>query len=124
MHSTSVGKVLVVHLPKHEVEAILREHGLTKRTPKTITSQPRFFSELEKVRVQGYAVDDEENSTGARCVAAPIFDSLGTVEAALGVSGTTSQIGEANIIKIADLVKEAARKISKQLARAVPAGLA
>ena len=121
VHSTSVGKALVAHLAKADVEAILREHGLKKRTLKTITGLARFLGELEKVRAQGYAVDDEENSVGARCVGAPVFDSLGRVEAAVGLSGTTSQIDDDNLSKIAELVKEAARKISRQLARSAAA---
>jgi len=122
VHSTSVGKSLVAHLEKPAVEAILRQHGLKKRTPKTITTHARYFAELEKVRQQGYAVDDEENSIGARCVGAPVFDPLGNVEAAVGLSGTILQLNDANLPRIAELVKDAARKISRQLAR--PAALA
>lgn len=115
VHSTSVGKALVAWLPKAEVEAILREHGLRKRTPKTITVTAKFLRELDKVRAQGYALDDEENSLGVRCVAAPVFDSLGKVQAAVGVTGTINQVDKARLPKIAALVQEAARKISQQL---------
>lgn len=115
IHSTGVGKALVAHLPEAEVKAIVKERGLKKLTPRTITVYSTFVHELERVRAQGYAVDDEENSLGVRCVAAPVFDSLGKVEAAVGVSGTTSQIDNASLPKIADLVKETARKISQQL---------
>jgi DNA-binding IclR family transcriptional regulator len=121
-HSTSVGKALVAHLSKSDVEAIVHEHGLEKRTPKTITGLSRFLAELEKVRAQGYAVDDEENSVGARCLGAPVFDSLGNVEAAVGLSGTTTQVNDSNLPKLAELVKEAARKISRQVARSAPVG--
>ncbi len=115
VHATSVGKVLVAHLPKAEVDAIIKEHGLPKRTPKTITSRAKFLRELERVRVQGYAVDDEENNLGARCVGAPVFNSLGQVEASVGVSGTIGQIDRRHLPRIAELVREAARKISRQL---------
>ena len=124
VHSTSVGKALVAWLPKPEVEELLRARGLKKRTPKTITGMARFLAELDKVRAQGYAVDDEENSLGARCVAAPIFDALGGVSAALGLSGTLTQINEENMPRIVDALKEAARRISRQLARTGTAGLA
>ena len=117
VHSTSVGKALVAHLPKTEVEAILRQHGMKKRTPKTLSTPARFFAELEKVRLQGYAVDDEENSPGARCLGAPVFDALGHVEAALGMSGTTTQVDDVHLPKFVELLREAARRISRQLAR-------
>ncbi|MFQ5664449.1 MAG: IclR family transcriptional regulator [Terriglobia bacterium] len=117
VHSTSVGKALVAFRPKAQVEAILRQHGLRKRTPKTLTAPSKFFRELEKVRTQRYAVDDEENNLAVRCVAAPVFDPLGEVQAAVGVSGTISQLNKVNLPRIAALVQEAARKISKQLSR-------
>ncbi len=117
VHSTSVGKALVAYLPRPEVEAILREHGLKKRTPKTIVTAARFFAELEQVRAQGFAVDDEENSLGARCMGAPVFDALGKVEAAVGLSATSAELDDATLPRIAELVKESARKISRLLAR-------
>jgi len=117
VHSTSVGKALVAALPRTEVEAILRQHGLKKRTPKTIGTPARFFAELEKVGAQGYAVDDEENSLGARCLAVPIFDVLGRVVAAMGISGTTTQIDEAHTSKLVELLRDAARRLTRQLTR-------
>jgi DNA-binding IclR family transcriptional regulator len=117
VHSTSVGKALVAYLRTEEVEAIMREHGLPKRTPKTITSLTRFLVELGKVRQRGYAIDDEENSLGARCVAVPVFGPTGEVEAALGVTGTTTQIEHSSVPKLAELLKDAARRISRQLIR-------
>jgi len=120
VHSTSVGKALVAHLPRTEVEAILRQHGLKKRTPKTIGPPARFFAELERVRSQGYAVDDEENSVGARCLAVPIFDVLGRVEAALGISGTTTQIDEAHTPKLVEVLRDAARRLARQSTRVSP----
>ncbi len=116
VHSTSVGKALVAHLPQAEVKAILREHGLRPRGPRTITTAARFFRELERVRAQGYAVDDEENNPGARCVAAPVFGADGQVQAAVGVSGTTGQITRSNIPRVAEQVRETAARISHLLA--------
>ena len=124
VHSTSVGKTLLAWLPKSEVEAILHEQGLKKRTPKTITTLSRFLAELETVRVQGYAVDDEENSVGARCLAVPIFDAQGGVPAAVGVSGTLTQVSEAELPRIAEALKETTRRISRQQVRTGGAGTA
>jgi len=69
-------------------------------------------------------VDDEENSIGARCLAAPVFGILGSVEAAVGLSGTTSQIDDSNMPKLVEWAREAARKISRQLTRPTSAGMA
>lgn len=115
LHCTAVGKALSSHLSRPDLEAILRQHGMPKRSPKTITTPARLFPELENVRKQGYAVDDEENNVGVRCVAAPVVDSAGEVQVAIGVSGTISQVNEETLPKISEFVREAARKLSKQL---------
>jgi DNA-binding IclR family transcriptional regulator len=115
VHSTSVGKVLVAWRPKDEVEQILTEHGMKKRTPKTISVAAKYMLELERVRTEGYGLDDEENSVGARCIAAPVFNGRGQVEAAIGVSGTIAMVNADTSPKIIAAVKDAAQKISAQL---------
>jgi DNA-binding IclR family transcriptional regulator len=122
LHSTSVGKALLAWLPKQEIEAIVRQQGMKKRTPKTIITMSRLLADLELVREQGYAVDDEENSLGARCLGAPISDAVGNVTAALGVSGTLTQVDEENLPKIVEALKETARRISRQWTRSGVAG--
>lgn len=114
VHSTGVGKALVAFLPEGDLDKLIKQHALKRQTAKTITVRSKFLRELERVRAQGYAVDDEENSVGARCVAAPLFDGQGKVQASIGVTGTTGQVHKADLPKIAELVKEAARKISQQ----------
>ncbi len=117
LHSTSVGKCLIAWLPKPEVESLLHHQGLKKRTPKTITSLGKLVAELELVRAQGHAVDDEENSLGARCVAVPISGANGAAIAALGVSGTLTQMEEANLPRILEALKETARRVARQMQR-------
>jgi IclR family acetate operon transcriptional repressor len=112
VHATSVGKAIVAYLPQDQLEEILRKSGMEKRTPKTISTVPRLLKELEKVRAQGYAVDDEENNLGARCVGAPVFDERGSIEASLGLSGTTQQVSPQTMPRILEALKDAARHIS------------
>jgi len=115
LHSTSVGKALLAWMPRAERDALLHNCEFKRRTPKTITSLSRLIAELERVHQQGYSVDDEENSLGARCVGAPIFDGLGNVVAALGVSGTLTQMDSAKMARVAEALKETGRRISRQL---------
>ncbi len=115
IYSTAVGKSVVAYLPEDKVERLLHSRGMKRRTPKTITSISRLLRDLQIVRERGYAVDDEENSLGVRCVAAPIFNGEGQVEASVGMSGTLSQMTPEMLPKMAELVKDAARRISQQL---------
>src|SRR6266849_6820626 len=120
VHATSVGKSLVAHIPQERLEKILAERGMEKRTPKTITTLPRLLKDLEKVRAQGYAVDDEENNMGARCVGAPIFDERGGIEASLGLSGTTQQVSSQTMPRILEALKDSARHISMGMGYRAP----
>jgi IclR family transcriptional regulator, KDG regulon repressor len=120
VHATSVGKALVAHIPPTQLEKILAERTLERRTPKTITTLPRLLKELEKVRAQGYAVDDEENNLGARCVGAPIFNQQGVIEASLGLSGTIHQVNQQTMPRVVEALKDAARHISMQLGYRAP----
>jgi IclR family transcriptional regulator, KDG regulon repressor len=86
-HSSAVGKVLLAHLPGGPLEEFFRQKGLPPKTPQTITNQTDFRRHLQRVREQGYAVDDEENEEGVRCVAAPIRNERGEVVAAISISG-------------------------------------
>jgi IclR family transcriptional regulator, KDG regulon repressor len=124
LHSTSVGKCLLAWLQKHEIENLVKPQGLKKRTPKTITSITKLVTDLEHVKQSGYAVDDEENSLGARCLGAPIFDAMGNVTAALGASGTLTQTDEVNMPRIIEALKETARRISRQMQKGGASGAA
>jgi len=70
LHSTSSGKVLLAFLPDEQVEPLLAAAALPRFTPKTIVSLPRLRQELKKIRETGFALDDEENTPGVRCIAA------------------------------------------------------
>ncbi|HTZ82622.1 MAG TPA: IclR family transcriptional regulator [Candidatus Acidoferrales bacterium] len=120
VHATSVGKALVAHIPQERLEKILSERSMEKRTPKTITTVPRLLKELEKVRTVGYAMDDEENNLGARCLGAPVFNQQGMIEASLGLSGTIHQVNPDTMPRIVEALKDAARHLSMQLGYRAP----
>jgi IclR family acetate operon transcriptional repressor len=115
VHSTAVGKALLAYLDSKERDAILRRRGLKKLTTHTITTLPKLLHELDRVRQQGYAVDDEENSLGARCIGAPVFNAEGNVEAAIASTGTINDVPRDAVPHLSDMIKEAGRRISHQL---------
>ena len=115
VHTTAIGKALVAFLPYDQIIEILKVRGMDRKTKKSINSIPKFLLEAKKVREFGFAVDNEENAKGVRCIAAPIFDSRGDVIAAIGTSSTILQIDEKNLPKYLELIKNSARKASRQL---------
>jgi DNA-binding IclR family transcriptional regulator len=115
LHSTSVGKALAAFLPEEEAEALFQTTGLARFTPRTIITLPRLKQELKRIRESGVAIDNEENTPGVRCVAAPIFGSNERAVAALSLTGPVQQVTEERVGKIVEKVKEAARQLSRAL---------
>jgi len=112
-HSCAVGKVLLSFLSDEEIERFINAKGLPKRTENTITSPSKFKEHLKMVRRLGYAVDDQENEHGIRCVAAPILDRRGRAVAAISVSGPAFRVTMKLIeSKLKDEVISTAREIS------------
>jgi DNA-binding IclR family transcriptional regulator len=114
-HATGLGKVLLAGLEPKELDRRLASARLTRLTPTTITSRRALQAELQRVRARGYAVDNEECSSGVRAVAAPIRDRQGTVVAALSVAGPTHRFTEQRIANLAPSVRAAAEEISRRL---------
>ncbi len=116
IHSSAVGKVLLSCLPVEAMEDFLRKKGLPRRTSNTITDPDAFRDHLKIVRSQGYAMDDEENEMGIRCLGAPIFDGKGRPVAAISVSGSVFQVTKKAVHDvIKGEVMAAAAEISRQL---------
>ena len=112
VHVTALGKALVAFLPRETQETILDSIAFQAATPRTIGNLVQFRQELEKVRRQGYAVDDEEAVQGARCVSAPILNSAGEPIAAVSVSGPVTRVSPNLVNALAGAVTSAAGAIS------------
>ena len=111
LHCTGVGKVILAHGPAEVVESTLTKPVYIRHTGNTITSSRSLRRELVRVRELGYAVDDEEEELGVRCVAVPVFHPGGRFAAALSVTGTTEQIPLDVLESLAQRLKRCAAAI-------------
>lgn len=115
LHSTALGKAILAFMPADQVEAIIDSRGLPPSTPDTVTYRDELEDQLEEIREQGVAFDDEERLDGLRCVAAPVETSEG-VTGAVSVSGPTSRIqGELFRKELPEIVSEVADVIAINL---------
>lgn len=92
-HSTAVGKVLLAWHEEDHLRRVVHRFGLPQRTPHTITSPVAFTAELRAVRERGWAIDDEEEELGVRCVAVPVGPGPRHV-AAVSVSAPASRLDQ------------------------------
>lgn len=121
LHVTALGKALAAFLPAELRENILSSITFQPATPHTILNLLQFREELQKIREQGYAVDDEEAVQGARCVSAPILNSANEAIAAVSVSGPVTRVGPNQVAGLAGAVSSAAHAISAAMGFSQPA---
>ncbi|AGB40018.1 IclR family transcriptional regulator [Natronococcus occultus] len=87
MHNSASGKAMLAEFSDERIDEIINKWGLPQETPNTITERSRLFEEIETVRSQGYAVNDQEALEGLRAVAIAVKNPDGTVFGSLDVSG-------------------------------------
>lgn len=115
LHCTGLGKAVLAFLPEQAVGTVVKSHGLPRHNENTIASIRRLHKEMAEVRRLGYALDDEEEEIGTRCLGAPIFDLSRQVFGAVSVAGTTDQITSENVALYAEKVKQTAASVSQAL---------
>jgi DNA-binding IclR family transcriptional regulator len=114
VHTSALGKALLTHRSKEEIAAIWKS-GLPRRTAKTVTSLAKLLKMLKDIRACGYALDDEEDEVGGRCVAAPVCNASREVEGAISASGHSSNFRREDFPILGEIVRRYAAKISERL---------
>jgi IclR family acetate operon transcriptional repressor len=112
-HCTAVGKALLAHLPPGDVHALLKRTGMPAQTEHTITEPARFAEEIDRVRAQGYAMDDGEQEIGVRCVAVPVLGTSNRL--AISVSGPAPRMTPDVVERAVPLLRQAAEDLADEL---------
>ncbi|MCI8443470.1 MAG: IclR family transcriptional regulator [Provencibacterium sp.] len=115
IYCTAVGKAMLAEMPEGKVAQLWERSRIERLTERTIISLDALFRELEEVRARGYALDNEENEIGVRCIGACILDYQGRANNALSVSAPLSRMSDRRIQELAPFILEARRKISREL---------
>jgi DNA-binding IclR family transcriptional regulator len=115
LHCTSAGKCLLAYglarIPKE----------LPARTGRTITNPKMLRLHLTEIVEQGYAVDDEENDAGVRCISAPVFNARGDAIGCIGIDGPSVRMVDSVLGSLAENVKSAAHRLSVTIGELEPA---
>lgn len=113
-HATAIGKAILSRISEEALRRLLPEY-FVGRTPHTITSRDVLESDLERSRIRGYAIDDQENREGIRGFASPIFDHTGAVCAGISIAGPTSRVPLEAEQTLGPLIVAASREVSRAL---------
>lgn len=106
LYCTGVGKAILATLPDSEVDLVWRATTPQKLTEHTVTDHAELMDQLREVRVCGYAIDDEENELGIRCVAVAIPGPDGRAESAFSISGLAPYMNPDRVRRISALALE------------------
>lgn len=116
-HCTGVGKAVMAQLPEATVRQIVDRVGMPPATSRSITDVGDLLVELDKIREQGYAIDDGEQEEGVRCFAVPVPEA--PVPTALSVSGPTARVTYDFGDEAVPMLHEAAAHVSEELLSSV-----
>ena len=90
MHCTASGKAMLSYMTPEQVELILDTHPLKPSGRNTITDRDELKAELKRTRERGYAIDNEEEDLGVKCVAVPVLNQQGEPVGAISLSGSAT----------------------------------
>jgi IclR family acetate operon transcriptional repressor len=120
MVASGIGKAVLATYADADVAAIIHRHGMPHLTAKSIVRAGELFKELQAIRRQGYAVDDEEARIGLRCVASVVYNDCAEPLAAVSISGLTSRITDARLPEFGKAVRDAAAELTLALGGVMP----
>ena len=91
-YCTSLGRVMLAHLPEEELDAYFAQVKLRAFTDHTVVSQERLRAMLSEIKEVGYAINDQELEVGLRSIAVPVRGASGTVLAALNIGVQAARV--------------------------------
>ena len=114
-YCSSLGKCLLANFSNTQLRSIMGQTEFTRFTHNTITTIEALQKEIDTVRQQGWAIDNEEFEIGHRCIGAPVYDYRGDIIAAISASGSTTILTNERIPEIVEYLKQTAAEISQNM---------
>ena len=111
----SSGKAILAFMPEEEIHRFMEQCNFEAVTSHTIVDPKDFMLDLKATRTQGFAIDDEENELGGRCVAAPVFDYRRLPVGAISISVPLQRFPRSRTPEFGEKVKQAALQVSQNL---------
>ena len=114
-HATAAGKAILAQMSERDVRALIDEAGMAIYTSKTLATIDALLEDLERVRREGFATDDEEEAEGVFCVGAAFFDHQGRCAGALSITGLKVDVPLRDVQRLGSLVRAHADRITALL---------
>lgn len=115
LYCSGVGKAMAADMEESQIRDIWAESNIQKLTPHTIVEYARFLEKIDWVREKGYALDDEENELGVRCIAVSIPDYKGNPKYAFSISAPVVRMSDKRIQDLSEIVLRTKKEICSHM---------
>lgn len=114
-YRSGVGKAMAANMSDPEIRTLWENCTIERRTAYTITNLDEFMDEIAEVRRKGYALDNEENEAGVRCIAAALSLDGGS-RYAFSISVPISRMDNDRIRELSGIVLAVKAEMDAELA--------
>jgi len=115
IHTTALGKAIVAFLPNNEFSELFNNYRFFSVTEYSITDLITFKEDIQKIRNLGYAIDNQENEIGGRCIGVPIFDHNHYPFSAVSVSVPIQRLPSNRVNEYGQYLLKVSKSISKKI---------
>ncbi|GAB2741986.1 IclR family transcriptional regulator [Salinifilum aidingensis] len=113
VHASASGKVILSQLTPAQRRKLLAHAPLKQYTPKTATDLDALEDELERVRANGYAIDDEEFLPGLVCAAVLVPAGTGRSNLCVAVQAPIMRLGVEQAPQLVPALQRAAEALGR-----------
>ncbi len=114
LYCSGVGKAMLADMPDEKIRSVWEQSEIRKMTEYTITDPARFQEEIQKIRRNGYSLDNEENEPGVRCIAVSLRSFQGKPSYALSISAPKDRMSDSRILELKEMILDTKEKISRE----------
>ena len=115
LYCSGVGKAIAADMDQSQIQSIWEHSTIRKLTPHTIIDYTQFLEKIKEAREKGYALDDEENELGVRCIAVGLPDYLGRAKYAFSISAPASRMTDQRLEELAQILLKTKQEILKNM---------
>ena len=115
LYCSGVGKAMAADMKETQIREIWDNSPIRKLTPHTIIHYTQFLDKIKEVQQKGYALDDEENELGVRCIAVSIPDFKGRPKYAFSISAPVARMSDKRIEELSKIVLHIKKEITANM---------
>ena len=115
LYCSGVGKAILADMPNSKIESIWKLSFIHQLTEHTVTRFVDFMNLIEETRRSGYALDNEENEIGVRCIAVSLKSYNGKSTYAISISAPKDRMSDNRILELKEMILKTKQQIESNI---------